>query len=214
MRLVKKPVPLENQRYPTTEAEIVRKLECSTKEGRLILYCDEVNFTKHTNKDKDWARMHFNIELEQKTAFTKFKAVIVAMSYENGVSDWMIFDQAVRKEDFLDFLQCLKAKYGKRSIAIFLDNLGAHRANLIEENAAELDIQLIFNISDSPWYQPIEGVFAEVKAHFKKLKLRKILHGRDFDIEEAIAAALAHVPVGHVQSHIEHCSRALRAKAV
>ena len=75
--------------------------------------------------------MHFNIEIEQKNAFTKFRAVIVAMNFENGVSDWMVFDSAVRKEDFLDFLQSLRIKYGDRSLSIFLDNLSAHRANLI-----------------------------------------------------------------------------------
>ena len=62
--MTKRPVPYANQRYPTTEAEILGQLEASNKEGRLLLYCDEVAFTKHTNLERDWSRMYFNLEVE------------------------------------------------------------------------------------------------------------------------------------------------------
>ena len=62
--LVKKPASISKQRYPTTEAAVLQKIEASNKEGRIMLYTDEVMFTKHTNQGRDWSRMHLNIEIE------------------------------------------------------------------------------------------------------------------------------------------------------
>jgi hypothetical protein len=212
--LVKRTAPLANQRWPTTERDIVRQIEASDREGRILIFCDEVMFTKHTNQARDWSRMHHNIEVEQKKAFTAYRSVIVAISADMGVSNWTIYDRGVCTDDFLEFLRDLRRTHGDLGLTVFLDNLGAHRANADVDELAELDIRLIFNIADSPQYNPIETVFAEVKVHFKKHKLHKLRNGIWFDIDDAIEAALDQVPVEHSSKYIEHCLRVLRDNMV
>jgi len=142
--------------------------------------------------------MHFNTEIEQKKAYTMFRTAIVCINFDLGVSDWEILDHAVRKEDFLEFLQRLRLKYKSRSITMFHDNLSAVRTNYVKDNLDELDIRIVFNLSNSPQFQPIEGVFSESKSYFKKKKLKTLAAGNDFDIDATIAESLARVPIEHV----------------
>ena len=52
----------------------------------------------------------------------------MAISAEVGVSNWVIYDRAVRTDDFLDFLRDLRKTHGDVGLTLFIDNLGAHRA--------------------------------------------------------------------------------------
>ena len=59
--------PFDNpskEKYPTTPQEILEKLDKAKMEGRLLFYIDEVNWTKHTNQDLDWSRMHSNTVID------------------------------------------------------------------------------------------------------------------------------------------------------
>ena len=138
----------------------------------------------------------------------------MAISAEVGVSNWTIFDHPVRTEDFLDFLHDLRKTHGKISLTVFLDNLSAHRALADSQVLVDLDIRFIFNLSDSPEYNPIEMVFAEVKAHYRKQKLHALVNDVEFDMDDAIEDALNNVPIEHVKNYIEHCKRALMKKKV
>ena len=49
-------------------------------------------------------------------------------------------------------------------LAVMLDNLNVHKANLVKLLCKCHDVELIFNVSYSPLFNPIEGVFSVVKA--------------------------------------------------
>lgn len=187
-------------KYSITPASICEQLSQSAAEGRLILYCDEVCFTKHTNQGTDWSRLHMNISVDQKAAFDAFKAVIASISTEHGVAYCEIHDWAVTKVEFADYLRALRKKFGQRPLCVFIDNLQSHRSPEVKVLAEELDIRLVYNKSHSFQYQPIEMVFSEVKAWYKKIKLNHLARGLEFDKERAIKQAFDRVPLQHVKN--------------
>ena len=64
--------------------------------------------------------------------------------------------KAFRSVDLVDILQCLRETYPEMNMAIFLDNLSAHKSHAFTSKAAELDIELIFNIPYCPHLNGIE----------------------------------------------------------
>ena len=96
-------------------------------------------------------------------------------------------------------------------LAVMLDNLNVHKANLVKSLCKRHDVELIFNVSYSPLFNPIEGVFSVVKAAYKKKKLSTLVNGRPFNMVEAIKRAFRTVTVDHVTRNVEHSMRALQA---
>ena len=60
VRLIEPKIDPSKAKYKITEASLLNELHQAESEGRIILYADEQSFTKHTNKDTDWSRMHEN----------------------------------------------------------------------------------------------------------------------------------------------------------
>ena len=66
-------------------------------------------------------------------------------------------------QKFKQYLKELREKNPEDKIAIFLDNLSAHRSEKSKVEAAGLGFRFIFNVPYSPEYNPIEFVFSKVK---------------------------------------------------
>jgi transposase len=50
------------------------------------------------------------------------------MTAENGMGCITVHQQAINSLDFIEFLQKLRRKHVKRSIALFMDNLAVHKS--------------------------------------------------------------------------------------
>ena len=83
----------------------------------------------------------------------------------------MIFDQAVNRWDFIDFLKHLRAINDDKRIHCFLDNLSAHKTIEVLEEYIKLNINPIWNVPYRYDFLPIELVFSQVKRIYKKAKL-------------------------------------------
>ena len=67
-----------------------------------------------------------------------------------------------------------------------MDNLRAHKTDLIIRQLKMLKMEYIFNVPYSPEFNAIELPFSQVKNCFKELKLQNLAHGHKFNQDEAI----------------------------
>ena len=77
-------------------------------------------------------------------------------------------------QKFKEYLQELRDKNGKEKIALFMDNLSAHKSDKSKVEMAKHGFRCIFNVPYSPEYNPIEFVFSKVKQKFRTLRARKL----------------------------------------
>ena len=101
-------------------------------------------------------------------------AVLAAISKEKGQEHYRIFENSVNIQKFKQYLQELSNLNGEDKIALFMDNLSAHRSEKSKVEMARLGFRCIFNVPYSPEYNPIEFVFSKVKQRFRVLRARKM----------------------------------------
>ena len=101
-------------------------------------------------------------------------AVLAAISKEKGQEHYRIFENSVNIQKFKQYLQELRNLNGEDKIALFMDNLSAHRSEKSKVEMARLGFRCIFNVPYSPEYNPIEFVFSKVKQRFRGLRARKM----------------------------------------
>ena len=99
----------------------------------MIIYLDEINFTKASILQRDWSRKNSNLTVDNINLLVGYKAVIASMTEENGMDHIATFDRAINQEDFKNYLKKLSAKHKKRPLALFMDQLPVHRANSMYE---------------------------------------------------------------------------------
>ena len=97
-------------------------------------------------------------------------AVLSAISKEQGQEHYQIYENSVNVQKFKEYLQELRDKNGKEKIALFMDNLSAHKGDKSKVEMAKHGFRCIFNVPYSPEYNPIEFVFSKVKQKFRCLR--------------------------------------------
>ena len=63
-------------------------------------------------------------------------AVLSAISKEKGQEHFKVFDNSVNVQKFKQYLKELRERNGEEKIALFLDNLSAHRSEKSKVEAA------------------------------------------------------------------------------
>ena len=87
-------------------------------------------------------------------------ALLAGISKEKGVEYCQVFDFSVNTERFIEYLDNLRQANPDVKIALFLDNLSAHRSDKAKAAMRECGFRWIFNVPYSPEYNPIEFVFS------------------------------------------------------
>ena len=101
--------------------------------------------------------------------------MLMSISKENGLEHFQIYNFSVNSERFVDWLGELRVKTGDDKVALFMDNLSAHRAGKSTDEMKRLGFRYIWNCTYSPEYNPIELTFSKVKREFKKLRAQKMI---------------------------------------
>ena len=101
-------------------------------------------------------------------------AVLSAISKEKGQEHYRLYDYSVNTQKFKEYLNELREQNGKDNIALFMDNLAAHKSDKSKVEMARLGFRCIFNVPYSPEYNPIEFIFSKVKSKFRNLRARKL----------------------------------------
>ena len=105
-------------------------------EERVIVYLDELNFTKRSLLTREWSSKNSNLSVDQEEVYVGYRSVIASMTEEKGIDHLQLHMEAINADNFIVHLKALRAKHGKRLLAMFMDRLNVHRANKVK-----------------PWYQ-------------------------------------------------------------
>ena len=73
-------------------------------------------------------------------------AAVGAVSKRYGVDFVMLFEQSVNQVKFIEFLVKLRQKYPFRKMALFIDNLTAHKTKKVIAKYKELQFATVFNV--------------------------------------------------------------------
>ena len=66
---------------------------------------------------------------------------------------------------------------------LFMDKLSVHLANNAKELYERYKITTIYNVTASPEYNPIETVFAHVKAQYRRARLNALANTQVFNLD-------------------------------
>jgi len=98
-------------------------LEQAEQANRLIVYLDEIVFSKSSVMSRDWSAKNSNLAVDQAMIYTGYTAVIASMTKEKGIGPYMIYPKALTATEFIDFLKELRREYGRRPLSILMDQL-------------------------------------------------------------------------------------------
>ena len=114
-------------------------------EERVIIYLDELNFTKRSLLTREWSSKNSNLSVDQEEVYVGYRSVIASMTEEKGIDHLQLHMEAINADDFIVYLKALRAKHGKRPLAMFMDRLNVHRANRVKPWYQQLNITPIYN---------------------------------------------------------------------
>ena len=101
--------------------------------------------------------------------------MLAAISKDKGREHYRVFLKSVNAPKFIEWLRELRAHSGDDKVALFMDNLGSHRADDSKEAMRELGFRWIYNVAYSPEYNPIELTFSQLKKNFRTLRAQKLV---------------------------------------
>ena len=101
---------------------------------------------------------------------TRHKLSMIATVTNQGKTRWMIIDDAIDADKFIEFLAALIKDAGKK-VFLILDNLRVHHSKIVKAWVAEREtqIELFYLPSYSPELNPEERLNADVKQEMGKL---------------------------------------------
>ena len=151
-----------------------RQLTRAKNDGYRVVYLDKTCFTRTTMPKQEYCHQGKNMAADLAHLVGPTLVVLAAISKEKGLEHFKIFEKSVNIPKFKGYLQELRSRNGEVKIALFLDNLSAHKSDKSKEEVARLGFRLIFNVPYSPEYNPIEFDFSKVKQKFRTLRARKM----------------------------------------
>ena len=151
-----------------------RLLTRAKNDGYRVVYLDETCFSRSTVPKTEYCRQGQNVAADLAFMQEPTRAVLASISKEKGLEHHRIFDNSVKIPKFKEFLQELRAMNGEDKIALFIDNLSAHRSEKSRAEMVRLGFRTIFNVPYSPELNPIEFTFSKIKQKFRSLRARKL----------------------------------------
>ena len=144
------PLKAADGRYESLKLEMRRRLKSAIARKLKIIWVDEIMFTKTTNLSHEWSKRTKNVHVPCEAMGTRYTAVIAAISEGCGFEYIELHDRAIDENLFSAFLYNLHAINKKNKIVVVMDNLGAHKTDLIMRQLKMLKIEYILNVPYSP----------------------------------------------------------------
>ena len=89
--------------------------------------------------------------------------MLSVIAHNKGVYHFKLYRRAVNTDGYMEFLEELKKKHGRRPCAIYLDSLPVHKTIRAREYCERNDIELIWAPVYKPEYNPIEHMHGLLK---------------------------------------------------
>ena len=135
--------------------------------------------------------------------------MLASISKEKGLEHYRIFERSVNIPKFKQFMQELRTMNGDDKIALFMDNLSAHKSNKSKLEMARLGFRCIFNVPYSPEYNPIEFAFSKIKSKFRSLRARKLAGLDQSSTRSLVARAVECIRKKDVVNCVNHVQKQL-----
>ena len=176
---------------------LLAELEQAEREGRLLVFADEILFTKRALKLREWSAKNSNLAVDQEEVYVGYRAALASMTAESGIYHVVTAETPIKEPEFCAHIIRLRAKAGRRPIALFMDNLWVHKRPECREMMAKLDIRPIYNVGYSPEFNPVEAVFSKVKRRFSSQRLHDLVTKVGFNMDREVEAAFRAVTPAH-----------------
>ena len=93
----------------------------------MIIFLDEINFTKRSIQQRDWSHKNSNLVIDQEEIYVPYRSVIASMTEESGIDHVAIYGSAITQGEFIDYLQALRSKHMTHPLALMMDQLSVHK---------------------------------------------------------------------------------------
>ena len=133
-------------------------------------------FSSRSVKKCEFSNRFSNICIDRSHINIKCTAVIAAISKQKGLIHWKQFEKSVNVEKFLQFLKELLAKFKKKDVTLFMDNLKVHHSKLVKNFCEKKGAKIIFNCAYFCDGNPIETIFSKVKRCFEGYKTNEVVN--------------------------------------
>jgi transposase len=187
------------QRQLVIEA-MIEQVRQAISAGKRVIFSDEAVFTTATLPDRAYAAKKHSVHIEEKLASSPAVAVVAGVSVEIGLEAYYIQAWSINSDAFIQFVLTVLESNKPKDFVLFLDNCRVHHSKKTTQFLLENGIEVIFNVAYAPEYNPIERVWAQLKAQFKKEKMGLILEGRAPNYEKIIRRILQDFPVEKISS--------------
>ena len=162
------------------------------------IFVDECVFSCKTYKQMAWAETGHNVKQSEHLGAQPCVAVVAAVSMRRGMICFHARPKSFTAAAFQDFLQDLRDELPSGRVSVLLDNCSIHKARVTLAKAAELQMDLHFNVPYAPQFNGIEYVWNIAKQKFRKLQLQRMLKLNDLGFMDCIYASLSELPFEQV----------------
>lgn len=125
--------------------------------------------------------------------------LIAGITVERAIAP-MVLDGPMDAASFEAYVEQLLAPVLPPNAVVVMDNLAAHKGPNVSRLLAASGAQVLYLPPYSPDLNPIELMWAKVKAHLRRTKART-----QDELYEAIVRALAAVTPGDTRGFFQHC---------
>ena len=149
-----------------------KRLDKAERHKTPIYFIDECMFTVKTFLNTDWSPKRMNVTVKSSEFNTQSTAFLGAISEDKGLVLYRTYNRAVKTDNYIEFLQQLRKVHSKGRFILYMDSLSVHKCIKATKAYDDLDIESLYAPIYSPEYNPIEMMFAKLKALMKRLRLQ------------------------------------------
>ena len=189
--------PEERKMLLTAMIDQVRQAVSSDKR---IIFSDEAVFTTATLPNRAYSAKKHNVHIEEKLTSSPAVAVVAGVSVEGGLEGYHIQARSIDSDAFIQFVLTVLERSKPETFVLFLDNCRVHHSKKVSQFLLENRIDVIYNVTYGPQYNPIERVWSQIKLLFKKQKMANILEGRASNYEKMIRETMDTYPGEKISS--------------
>ena len=169
---------------------MVSNVDKCVNDGSELIFVDESifkprDFRKRAYMSK-YENVNFNVPRSQESAL----AVVAAISKFRGLIHYQIRERSHNGESFREFMRALRKRCVEKRVVVLLDNCSIHKTNKVKEFCESESVDLVFNVSYSPWYNAIELFWARAKDHFRSIITDTLLGNKHLTLREAVIESL------------------------
>ena len=165
---------------------------------------EQLVFMDETSTVEEWPRLRARAPSGQEAKCYEYstrpkrETLVAALGHDRILAP-QSFSGALNKERFLAWLQILRPQLGPNQVLV-LDNLKVHHARVVQEWLEHNPIRLIFLPPYSPHFNPIERLWALLKARLRKERLKGFV-----DIHQRLHPLLSELAQQHGQALFRGC---------